>query len=333
MGIRPYGTKRGCPGATLTISRKESDFLALLYWLEGLRSPVLDAVMQFFTYFGEELVFTVLALVVFWCVDKREGYYLLFVGFVGTILNQFLKLLCRIPRPWVRDPSFPIVESARGSATGYSFPSGHTQNAVGTLGGLARWNKNRALRVVCIAVALLTSLSRMYLGVHTPLDVGVSLAIAAVLVFVLYPLVRRCADAPKRMLALLGVMLALAVAFVCYANFARFPADVDPDNLYEGRKNSFSLLGALLGFFVAYPIERRHIRFDERAAWWVQCLKVVLGLAGLLAIKEGLKALFAAAGFLWVGANAIRYFAVILFAALVWPLCFPLLRRLEKKKS
>ncbi len=307
--------------------------MAFLYWLEGLRSPVLDAVMQFFTYFGEELVFTVLALIIFWCVDKREGYYLLFVGFVGTILNQFLKLLCRIPRPWVRDPSFPIVESARGSATGYSFPSGHTQNAVGTLGGLARWNKNRALRVVCIAVALLTSLSRMYLGVHTPLDVGVSLVIAAVLVFVLYPLVRRCADEPKRMLVLLGVMLALAVAFVCYANFARFPADVDPDNLYEGRKNSFSLLGALLGFFVAYPIERGHIRFDERAAWWVQVLKVVLGLAGLLAIKEGLKALFAAAGFTWVGSNAIRYFAVILFAALVWPLCFPLLRRLEKKKS
>ena len=307
--------------------------MAFLYWLEGLRSPVLDAVMQFFTYFGEELVFTVLALVIFWCVDKREGYYLLFVGFVGTILNQFLKLLCRIPRPWVRDPSFPIVESARGSATGYSFPSGHTQNVVGTLGGLARWNKNRALRIVCIAVAALTSLSRMYLGVHTPLDVGVSLVIAAVLVFVLYPLVRRCADAPKRMLVLLGVMLALAVAFVYYANFARFPADVDPDNLYEGRKNSFSLLGALLGFFVAYPIERRHIRFDERAAWWVQVLKVVLGLAGLLAIKEGLKALFAAVGFTWVGANAIRYFAVILFAALVWPLYFPLLRRLEKKKS
>ena len=64
----------------------------------------------------------------------------------------------------------------------------------------------------------------------------------------------------------------------------------------------------------------------------MQVLKVVLGLAGLLAIKEGLKALFTAVGFTWVGTNAIRYFIVILFAALVWPLCFPLLRRLEKKK-
>lgn len=307
--------------------------LSLLYWLEGLRNPVLDAVMQFFTCFGEELVFTVVALAVFWCVNKREGYYLLFVGFVGTILNQFLKLLYRIPRPWVRDPSFTIVESARSGATGYSFPSGHTQNVVGTLGGIARWNKNRVLRIVCVAVALLTSFSRMYLGVHTPADVGVSLAVAAVLVFVLYPLVRLCCENPKRMAVLLAAMLALAVAFVCYANFARFPSGIDPQNLYEGQKNSFSLLGALLGFCVAYPIEQRYIRFEEKAAWWVQALKLVLGFGGLLAIKEGLKALFAAVGFPWVGTNALRYFVVILFAALVWPLCFPLLRRLEKKKS
>ena len=173
----------------------------------------------------------------------------------------------------------------------------------------------------------------MYLGVHTPWDVGVSLCIAVVLVFVFYPLVRWCSDAPKRMAALLGAMLALAVAFVCYANFARFPADIDPQNLYEGQKNSFSLLGALLGFCVAYPVERKHIRFEEKAVWWVQVLKVVLGLGGLLAIKEGLKALFAAVGFLWVGTNAIRYFVVILFAALVWPLCFPYLRRLEGKRK
>ena len=48
------------------------------------------------------------------------------VGFFGTLVNQFLKLVCRVPRPWVRDPNFTIVEAARADATGYSFPSGHT---------------------------------------------------------------------------------------------------------------------------------------------------------------------------------------------------------------
>ena len=307
--------------------------MAVLYWLEALRCPALDAVMQFFTCFGEEILFIVLALAVFWCVDKREGYYLLFVGFLGTILNQFLKLLCRIPRPWVKDPEFTIVESARGGATGYSFPSGHTQNAVGTLGGIARWHKHAWLRGGCIALALLCAFSRMYLGVHTPLDVAVSLGVGAALVLALYPLVRFCAKKPGRMYALLGCMAALALAFVLYANLAAFPADVDAANLYEGRKNSWSLFGALLGFCLAYPIERRSIRFTEQAIWWVQLIKLAGGLLFLLAIKEGMKFLFAALGMDWLWLNAVRYFAVVVFAAAVWPLTFPRLRALAERRK
>lgn len=291
--------------------------------------------MQFFTFFGEELLFIVLALAVFWCVDKREGYYLLFVGFFGTILNQFLKLLCRIPRPWVKDPSFKPVESAVGSATGYSFPSGHTQNVTGTLGGIARWSKGTGLRVLCVAVLLLTSFSRMYLGVHTPLDVGVSLVIGVVLVFVFYPIVRKATEDTKYMATLLGIMLTLSFAFVLYANLWAAPAEGAEalENLREGRKNSYSLFGALLGFCVAYPLERRFIRFEEKAVWWVQIIKVVGGLVGLLAIKEGLKLLFSTVGFTWLGTNAIRYFAVVLFAALIWPLVFPHLNRLAARRE
>ena len=188
--------------------------MSFLYWLESIRCPFLDAVMQAFTCFGEELAFLLLALTIFWCVSKEEGYYLLFVGFFGTVLNQFLKLLCRIPRPWVRDPSFTIVESARSGAGGYSFPSGHTQNAVGTLGGIARWHKNRALRIVCIVLAALTAFSRMYLGVHTPLDVSVAAVTAVVLIFVIYPIVRSAAEDPKKMAVLLGVMTVVAGWFV-----------------------------------------------------------------------------------------------------------------------
>ena len=309
--------------------------MSVLYWLASIRNPFLDIVMQFFTYFGEELLFIVLALTVFWCVDKREGYYLLFVGFLGTILNQFLKLFYRIPRPWVKDPDFQPVDSALGGATGYSFPSGHTQNVTGTLGGIARWSKSTGVRVLCVVVLLLTAFSRMYLGVHTPLDVGISLAIGVILVFAFYPIVRKAAENPKQMAVLLGVMLTLSFAFVLYANLGAAPAeDAEAlDNLREGQKNSYSLFGALLGFCVAYPLERRFIRFEEKALWWVQILKVVGGLIGLLAIKEGLKLLFSAVGFAWLGTNAIRYFAVVLFAALVWPLVFPHLNRFAVRRK
>ncbi len=57
--------------------------MSFLYWLESIRCPFLDAVMQAFTCFGEELAFLLLALTIFWCVSKEEGYYLLFVGFFG----------------------------------------------------------------------------------------------------------------------------------------------------------------------------------------------------------------------------------------------------------
>jgi len=115
----------------------------ILYALEKIRTPFWNGVMSAVTQLGGEVIFIVAAVVVFWCVSKWEGYYLMTIAFCGTVLNQFLKLICRVPRPWVRDPNFTIVESARAEATGYSFPSGHTQNALGLFGGMARWGGRR----------------------------------------------------------------------------------------------------------------------------------------------------------------------------------------------
>ena len=122
--------------------------MAFLHFLEALRNPVLDVFFQLITTFGEETLFIIVGLLFFWCVDKREGYFLLCIGLLGTVINQFLKLLFRIPRPWVRDPSFTIVESAREAATGYSFPSGHTQTSVGVYGGIAKWTGKSWLSAV-----------------------------------------------------------------------------------------------------------------------------------------------------------------------------------------
>ena len=152
-----------------------------LYFLEGVRFPLLDELMLLITQLGEETAFLAIALILFWCVDKYKGYYILSVGFIGTLANQFLKLWFRIPRPWVVDPDFTILEQAREAASGYSFPSGHTQSAVGTFGGIAATTKNRVIRYLAIAAVILVPFSRMYIGVHTPLDVFVSMAIAFVL--------------------------------------------------------------------------------------------------------------------------------------------------------
>lgn len=302
-----------------------------LYALESIRVPWLDTVMAAITHLGEETVFMVAALFVFWCVSKRHGYYLLAIGFAGTVLNQFLKLLFRIPRPWVLDSDFTIVESARAQATGYSFPSGHSQNAIGTFGGIARFARRKWVRVAAIVVAVLVPLSRMYLGVHTPLDVGVAAVIAVALVFALYPLMERSDSRHGVMGAVLAVMLALAVGYLLFVSLYPFPADVDAANLASGVENAWKLLGATVGMLVGWWLDVRFIHFDTRAVWYVQLIKLVGGLALLLGIRAALKAPLAAA--LGAGAGgAVRYGVMVLFAAAVWPMVFaPLCHALEKR--
>lgn len=305
--------------------------MKVLYALESIRMPWLDTVMAAITHLGEETVFMVATLFVFWCVSKRHGYYLLAIGFAGTVLNQFLKLLFRIPRPWVLDSDFTIVESARAQATGYSFPSGHSQNAIGTFGGIARFTRRKWVRAAAIVVAVLVPLSRMYLGVHTPLDVGVAAVIAVALVFALYPLMERSDSRHGVMGAVLAVMLALAVGYLLFVSLYPFPADVDAANLASGVENAWKLLGATVGMLVGWWLDVRFIHFDTRAVWYVQLIKLVGGLALLLGIRAVLKAPLAAA--LGAGAGgAVRYGVMVLFAAAVWPMVFaPLCRALEKR--
>lgn len=303
----------------------------ILKALASLRNPVLDKLMQGVTYLGEELVFMAVALILFWCVDKWKGYFILAVGFIGTILNQFLKLAFRVPRPWVKDPSFEIVESARNGAGGYSFPSGHTQNAVGTFGGIARGTKKTWLRVVLIVLSCLIAFSRMYLGVHYPTDVGVALVTAVVLIFVLYPIMQKAKNDPRWMYGVLGCMTLVAISYLCYLNLWKFPADLDADNYKEGLSNGWKLFGALVGLIVAYSIDERKIRFREQAPLPGQICKVVVGLALIVGLKSGLKAVFGmiSDGAFW---DAARYFLIVVFAGAVWPLSFPLWQKVGGKK-
>lgn len=294
-----------------------------LYFLEGIRNPVLDTFFSLITHFGSETLFLAIAIIIFWCVSKSKGYFLMTVGFFGTLLNQFLKLLCRIPRPWVKDPEFTIVEAAREEATGYSFPSGHTQNAVSVLGCPARSFKNTALRVVCIVLILLTGLSRMYLGVHTPLDVGVSLIIGTVLVFAFYPLFKKSEEKPIYMYAVLGVLALCSFLYVLFVELNAWPADIDPHNLESGIKNGYLVLGCSIGMILSYYIEKKYIHFDVKAEWWAQILKTAIGLGLVLALKAALKPLCTAICGGHAIATALRYFLVVIFAACVWPLTFP----------
>ena len=302
----------------------------LLYLLEEIRIPGLNEFMLGITYFGDEIAFLVTALILFWCVDKRQGYYVLSVGFVGTLANQFMKLWFRIPRPWVLDENFTILEQAREAATGYSFPSGHTQNAVGTFGAIAYTAKNKVVKTLCIVLAVLVPISRMYVGVHTPLDVVVAAAMALVLVFAFRPLI--LGNRGKYFPAMMGIMTLLAIAYLCFAEFYHFPTDVDPNNLLSGRKNAYTLMGCLLGMLLVYFADKKWLHFEVKAVWWAQIIKVILGLAIVLAVKSGMKGALDGIFGESLG-RGVRYFLIVIVAGIIWPISFKFFSRLGYKEN
>ena len=75
-------------------------FMPILYFLRDISNPFLDGLFALITHLGEEIVFLVVAIVFFWCVNKREGYFILITGLFGTIINQaaidvgIIRLIC-----------------------------------------------------------------------------------------------------------------------------------------------------------------------------------------------------------------------------------------------
>lgn len=304
--------------------------MEFLYFFESIRMPWLDSIVLALTELGGETVFLAAALVLFWCVDKRQAYYMMSVGFIGTIASQFMKITCRVPRPWVRDPEFTIVEAAREGAGGYSFPSGHSQSSVGTFGAMAATAKNRWLKVFSICVCVIVPLTRMYLGVHTPADVLAGSGISLALIVLLYPVFYR-RDGKYIPVLFIG-MSVLAVVYALFIEFFPFPAGIDPENLHSAEKNAYTLLGAMVGMTVVYFYDEKKLRFSTKAEWYVQLIKVVGGLILVLAVKEGMKAPLDALCGGHLVARSIRYCLVVLVAGIVWPLNFPRFAAIGRKE-
>ena len=304
--------------------------MSFIKLLEGIRNPFWDSFFSFITTFGEETFFIIIGLCIFWCIDKKKGFYLLVVGFVGTIINQFLKITFKIPRPWVKDPSFTIVESAKEAATGYSFPSGHTQISVGLFGGIAKFFKSKLFHVICILFCILIPFSRLYLGVHTLLDVSVSIIIAIFLIFIFYPFIDKNFDDKRKMNILMISIFIISVLHLIYVVCFQSKLIVDTNLLDNAIGNAYKLLGCSLGVIVAFVIDRNYINFDTKGVWWIQVLKLFLGLIPILLIKSLLKQpLIDLIGNIHI-ANSIRYFLILFFACGIWPITFKYFRKIKK---
>jgi undecaprenyl-diphosphatase len=200
---------------------------------------------------------------------------------------------------------------------------------VGTFGSIAYTAKNRIVKYLCVAICMPVPISRMYIGVHTPLDVTVAAAMAVLLVYFLKPVAGE--NSKKLMPWMLGGMVVTSVAFWAFVEMFPFPADIDPHNYASGVSSAYKFLGAIIGFAVVYIVDEKWLHFEVKAVWWAQIIKVVVGFALVLAVKSGLKAPINAL----VGdsfGSAVRYFLIVVVAGILWPLSFKFFKGLGNKE-
>ena len=178
------------------------------------------------------------------------------------------------------------------------------------------------LKILCTVMILLVAFSRMYLGVHTPLDVGVSCVVGIVLLLVLYPVFRSIEEHPNRMYGFIAVLAVLTLAFFLYSYLCPFPewmfAEEHFVNITEARHNASILTGALVGVTIGYTLDLNKVKFDTKAKWWAQILKVVIGLVITLALIEGPKFVLGKSELV----TGLRYGLGVLFATGIWPMTF-----------
>ncbi len=300
------------------------DFLMnMLRAIAEIRNPVLDFFFETITHLGEETVFLVISIIFFWCINKREGYFILLSGLFGTLINQAAKLAFRIPRPWVIDESFQPVGNSKLEATGYSFPSGHTQNISTTLGAITAYKPNKWKTAILTTVIALVAFSRMYLGVHTFLDVSVSLLVGLALVLCLRPLFVSEERFNKALPYIVVAAVASSLAFLTFVLIIGGDTSLDAENYGSALKNACTLLGCTAGLVVVWFVDTKYTKFETHGRWYAQVIKAALGFAVVLLIKSGLSTpltlLFGGNAFV---ARTVRYFLIVVFAGAVWPLTF-----------
>lgn len=288
--------------------------MEILHFIAQYRTPFFDTLFQAITLFAQETLVVVIICWLYWCLDKRKAYILGFTYFLSGLLVQGLKITFRIPRPWVLDSTFHPVSSALSGATGYSFPSGHTQSGTALFSTLGFSSRKYAGKFFCFFFMILIGFSRMYLGVHTPKDVLVSmfltLGISAFIWYKAGPALTDTTHAKKISLGLLCICLFLGI----YTFYLYTTKTADP----EMAKDALKAYGAGLGFAVGYYLECTHIHFSVPKERKQKIIRFLIGLLSVLILMG----LFELTLKKFLIGSILSYFLLILWIVAGYPALF-----------
>ena len=203
----------------------------LFFFLNGLNSPFWD---NFFYLFSHKLTFILFyAALIYFVIKtskKQAVWIILSIIIVVTLSDQLasgvLKPLVQRFRP-SRDPSLEgLVHLVFGKKGGlYGFASSHAANTFAVATFLALVYRNRFVSFAVLSWAVVTSYSRIYLGVHYPLDVICGGAIGAFFASMTYltsiktnMISKQQAVAPCNAYIVGGVFLFTVAAFLIFGS-------------------------------------------------------------------------------------------------------------------
>ena len=283
-----------------------------LLWLQNFRDSINDAWTPFMEWVSMFAITYLILIPVFiyWNWDKRKGLYTLVSYYFCMVITPIVKLTVCCYRPWIRDSRILPAGDAITTATGYSFPSGHTSTAGPLAGGVAvtLWQEKdkpiRWLSLIFVLFALLTGFSRNYLGVHTPQDVFVGISISVLSLILVAKLFAWLDEHPeKEDWLLLGGFL-FCWAAIAYITLKRYPMDmnaegkliVDPQKMMN---DGYGDLGKVIGFIVARYIEKHWIRFQPPKMNWKSVGVSLIGLVCMVLLKKHLSPVITG----WLGSH------------------------------
>lgn len=317
--------------------------------LQGL-GAWLTLPMKTFSFLGSEDFFMMVLPLLYWSVDAALGLRVGIVLLVGSSVNDAAKLAFHSPRPYW----FSAKVKAFASETSFGLPSGHSSTAVGIWGMLASQVKKPWAWVVAILVMLLIGLSRMYLGVHFPIDVLLGWLLGAIILWLILRLWNPIAAWLKRRslggqilagfaFSILLILLALIPAYLLKITGWQMPgswlqiaAQTNPGGEVPNPTSLaglFTTTGTLFGLAAGLAWLNTRGGFNTRGNWWQRVLRYVVGVIGLLVIRYGLKAIFPA-GETWLGLSFqyVRYAFIGAWVSAGAPLLFFVLKLAEREK-
>ncbi len=248
--------------------------LQYLLFLQGLRESTYNVLTPFFFFMTKTVeapVWMFLIALIYWTFSKSIGGWMVMNSALCSWFNGIAKLTACVYRPWIRDAAITPAGDAIKTATGYSFPSGHSTRAAiyyGSFAVLAHKHKKFLLTAMFILLGLLVMLSRNYLGVHTPQDVVFGFGISLLIIIGNMKLFKwmQQGDSTRDIKVLVFGLIIIALSGL-YIMYKPYPIDyVDGKLLVDPVKMSADGLvsvGVMAITLIAWFIEKQFIGFEN----------------------------------------------------------------------